>query len=77
MADMPRAAYEVHEVDPPERWCLGDDPCVCHQVALAREEAISAAVQRVEALVFERAGGVWDEWTVSLGSVRRAIRGES
>jgi hypothetical protein len=77
LADMPQSNTEKHDMDPPERWCLGDDPCVCQQIWMARQDERAAAVQRVEALAYQRSGGVWDSWLVDLGSIREAIRGES
>lgn len=32
---------EVHDLEPPDRFCLGDDPCVCEQLQQARAEAIA------------------------------------
>ncbi len=37
-----------HDLDPPMRWCLGDDPCVCVQVYLAQLEVVNAVRKVIE-----------------------------
>lgn len=40
------------------------------------EWASAEAVRRLEELARNRSGGVWDDWLLDLGSVRKAIVGE-
>lgn len=77
LADMPPNDNEQHALDPPERWCLGDDPCICEQIWLARKDERAAAVQRVGALATARAGRVTGGYLIDFASVVAAIRGES
>ena len=37
LADLPRPAGEVHEMDPPHHLCLGDDPCICIHLAACEQ----------------------------------------